>query len=343
MTDALATSGQYETEIDADLKHFLYRQMARIRAVEEGIIEHYSEQEMRCPVHLSVGQEAAGGPGACAALKRTDYVFSGHRSHGHYLAKGGDLKAMMAEIYGKATGCAGGKGGSMHLIDLEVGFLGAAPIVGSTIPIGAGTAFASKMRGENRVTMIFLGEGATEAGAFYETVNFAALKNLPLVFLVENNFFSVYSPMDARQKGEDRIVDIARAHGIKAYRGDGNEVEDVYRLSKQAVDRARAGAGPTLLELITYRWREHCGPNYDNDIGYRTEVEFQLWKTRCPLEAYARRLVEEGIATRERLDTMLVAEREDVCAAIAFAKSSPWPSADSAFMNIESPPQLASQ
>src|SRR5258706_1831504 len=169
--------------VDRDLPARLHREMLRIRLVEERIVVLYPEQEMRCPVHLCIGQEAIA-VGACAALDRRDYVFSGHRSHGHYLAKGGNLNAMMAEMYGKATGCAGGKGGSMHLIDLEVGFLGAAPIVGSTIPIGAGTAFASKMRGENRVTMIFLGEGATEAGAFYETINFAALKDLRLVVLV---------------------------------------------------------------------------------------------------------------------------------------------------------------
>lgn len=305
----------------------------RIRAIEEGIAEHYSEQEMRCPVHLSIGQEAAA-VGACTALERHDYVLSGHRAHAHYLAKGGDLKSMMAEIYGRATGCAGGKGGSMHLIDLAAGFLGSAPIVGSTIAIAAGVAFAAQMREENRVTMVFLGEGATETGVFYETVNFAALKNLPLVFLVENNFFSVYSPMDVRQKGESRIVDIAGAHGIFAQRADGNDVELVYAMSRDAVDKARAGGGPSLLEFITYRWREHCGPNYDNDIGYRTEAEFLTWKDRCPLAAYERRLIKDGVAARADLDGIQRQARAEVEAAVGFAKQSPWPDPESAAADI---------
>ena len=311
-----------------DLRLRLYREMARIRAVEESIATHYAEQEMRCPVHLSIGQEAAAA-GACGALEKRDYVFSGHRAHAHYLAKGGDLKGMMAEIYGKATGCAGGKGGSMHLIDLDAGFLGSAPIVGSTIAIAAGTAFAAQSRGEDRVTMVFLGEGATETGVFYETVNFAALKDLPMVFLVENNFFSVYSPIAVRQKGESRIVDIAEAHGIPAQRADGNDVERVYDLSRKAVEKARKGGGPSLLEFITYRWREHCGPNYDNDIGYRTEAEYLAWKERCPVAAYERFLTKEGIASRADLDAAMAKEKAEAEAAVQFAKQSPWPDASS--------------
>lgn len=307
--------------------------MVRIRTVEESIAAHYAEQEMRCPVHLSIGQEAAA-VGACAALERRDYVLSGHRAHAHYLAKGGDLRSMMAEIYGRATGCAGGKGGSMHLIDQEAGFLGSAPIVGSTIAIAAGIAFATQARRENRVTMVFLGEGATETGVFYETVNFAALKNLPLVFLVENNFFSVYSPMDVRQKGESRIVDIAGAHGIPAERADGNDVERVYGLSRGAVEKARTGGGPSLLEFVTYRWREHCGPNYDNDIGYRTEAEFLAWKERCPVTAYERRLIVGGIAARTELDAIVAKTKAESASAIDFAKLSPWPDPESADTHV---------
>ena len=311
-------------KLDKALRLDLHRSMARIRVIEQGIARHYKDQEMRCPVHLSVGQEAAAA-GACAALGHDDYALSGHRSHSHYLAKGGDLKAMMAEIYGKATGCTGGKGGSMHLIDLDVGFLGAVPIVGATIPIAAGAAFASQMRDEDRVTMVFLGEGATETGVFYETINFAGLKDLPLIFLVENNYFSVYSPIDVRQKGEDRMLDIARAHGVEAARGDGNDVEQVYRMTQAAVDRARAGKGASLLEFTTYRWLEHCGPNYDNDIGYRTEAEFQQWKARDPLPAHEAQLIAEGIATRAELDAIRQAAEVEMEEAVAFAKASPWP------------------
>ena len=314
---------------DRDLKLRLYREMLKIRVIEETIARHYSEQEMRCPVHLSIGQEAAEA-GSCVALEARDYVLSGHRCHGHYLAKGGNVNAMMAEIYGKATGCTGGKGGSMHLLDQSVGFLGAAPIVGSTIPIAAGTAFASKLRGEDRVTMVFLGDGTTETGAFYETVNFAGLKNLPLVFLVENNFYSVYSPMEVRQQGENRIVDIARAHGIAAERGDGNDLDLVYETTKRAVDRARSGQGASLLEFTTYRWLEHCGPGFDNDIGYRTEAEYLAWRAQDPVEAYERKLIAARVATRADLDTVKAELQAEADAAIAFAKASPWPDAGGA-------------
>lgn len=303
--------------------------MLRIRVVDTAIAQHYAEQEMRCPVHLSIGQEAAEA-GACAALQQRDYVLSGHRSHGHYLAKGGDLKAMVAEIYGKATGCAGGKGGSMHLVDIEAGFLGAAPIVGSTIPIAAGVALAAQMRKEDRVVMVFLGDGATETGAFYESVNFAALKNLPMVFLVENNFYSVYSPMSVRQKGEHRITDIARAHGMQAQTADGNDLDLVYQISLSAVEKARRGEGPTLLEFVTYRWREHCGPSFDNDIGYRTEAEYLDWKERDPVAAYERKLVALGYASPQDIASMTHALEMEAEAAITFAKESPWPDPASA-------------
>jgi len=312
-----------------DLKLRLYREMLKIRVIEQTIADHYSEQEMRCPVHLSIGQEAAEA-GSCVALEPRDYVLSGHRCHGHYLAKGGNVNAMMAEIYGKATGCTGGKGGSMHLLDQSVGFLGAAPIVGSTIPIAAGTAFASKLRGEDRVTMVFLGDGATETGAFYETVNFAGLKNLPLVFLVENNFYSVYSPMEVRQQGVNRIVDIARAHGVQAERADGNDLDLVYETTKSAVDRARSGQGASLLEFTTYRWLEHCGPGFDNDIGYRTEEEYLAWRAKDPVEAYERKLIASRLATRADLDAIRTELQAEADAAIAFAKASPWPEASSA-------------
>jgi pyruvate dehydrogenase E1 component alpha subunit len=302
----------------------LYRQMLRIRVVEETIAEHYAEQEMRCPVHLSIGQEAAEA-GACAALQQRDCVLSGHRSHGHYLAKGGNLNAMVAEIYGKATGCAGGKGGSMHLVDRDAGFLGSAPIVGSTIPIAVGVALAAQMRKEDRVVMVFLGDGATETGAFYESINFAALKNLPIVFLVENNLYSVYSPMSVRQHGDARITDIARAHGMPAQHADGNDLDLVYQTSLEAVHRARQGRGPSLLEFSTYRWREHCGPGFDNDIGYRSEAEFLHWKACDPVRRYEQKLLELGLSTPETFAQMAKALRAQAEAAIAFAKDSPWP------------------
>lgn len=302
----------------------LYARMLRIRLVEEKIAELYPEQQMRCPVHLSVGQEAVA-VGVCAALEPEDYALSTHRSHAHYLAKGGDLKAMLGELYGRVTGCCQGKGGSMHLIDRSVGFLGAVPIVGSTIPIGVGAAFGTLLRKERRVTSVFLGDGATEEGVFHEAVNFAVLKRLPVVFVCENNFFSVYSSLDVRQPRNREIYALARGYGLDSQQSDGNDVEAIHDVTRAAVEKTRSGAGPAFLEFKTYRWREHCGPHYDNHVGYRSEQEFEEWKARCPVTRLKRRLLERGLATQQELDGIEAALANEVEEAVAFAKASPFP------------------
>lgn len=311
----------------ADLRTALLRQMLRIRLAEEGLAERYPEQQMRCPVHLSIGQEAVAA-GVCAALDTRDYLLSTHRAHAHYLAKGGDLNAMVAEIYGKATGCTSGRGGSMHLVDLSVGMLGSTPIVGGSLPVALGAAFASWLKGEDRVTVVFFGEGSTEEGVFAECLNFAALKKLPIVFVCENNLYSVYSPLAVRQPAERDRAGIARAHGVTAAAGDGNDVEEVYRIAAKAVRDARAGGGPAFLEFDTYRWREHCGPNFDNDIGYRTEAEFQEWRKRCPIDKQKARLTAEKIVDEAALVSMGRDLSAEIDAAFAFAKSSPFPSSE---------------
>lgn len=311
----------------------LFERMLRIRIVEETIAELYSEQLMRCPVHLSIGQEAVAA-GACGALRETDYALSGHRSHAHYLAKGGSLPAMLAELYGKRDGCCGGKGGSMHLVDLSVGFLGAVPIVGSTIPIATGTAFASQMKKEDRVTAAFFGEGATEEGVFHESVNFASLKSLPIVYVCENNFYSVYSPMSVRQPAHREVYEQAIGHGVEAYQADGNDVVAVHELMRAAVDKARGGGGPTFLEFKTYRWREHCGPNYDNDIGYRTPDEYEEWRSLCPVERTHSALVTAaGLSAGDR-SAMEDRIRAEIADALAVAAASPYPDPDSAFAPV---------
>ncbi|MBM4125483.1 MAG: thiamine pyrophosphate-dependent dehydrogenase E1 component subunit alpha [Nitrospira sp.] len=302
----------------------LYGRMLRIRLVEEKIAELYPEQQMRCPVHLSIGQEAVA-VGACAALAIKDYAFSTHRSHAHYLAKGGNLKAMLGELYGRVTGCCLGKGGSMHLIDRSAGFLGAVPIVGSTIPIGVGAAFGTLLRKERRVTLVFLGDGATEEGVFHEAVNFAVLKRLPVVFVCENNFFSVYSSLDVRQPPAREIYEMARGYGLESHQGDGNDVEAVYGLTKAAVEKARTGGGPTFLEFKTYRWREHCGPHYDNHVGYRSEQEFEEWKARCPVTRLKQQLLQQGLLAQEDLDGIEAALIREIETAVVFAQSSPFP------------------
>jgi pyruvate dehydrogenase E1 component alpha subunit len=302
----------------------LFREMLRIRLVEETIAARYAEQQMRCPVHLSIGQEGIA-VGICAALGAADNLMSTHRAHAHYLAKGGDLRRMIAELYGRAAGCTGGRGGSMHLVDLSVGMLGSTPIVGSSLPVAVGVAFATWMEDRRDIMAVFFGEGTTEEGVFAEAINFAALKKLPVLFVCENNLYSVYSPMEVRQSAERDRLAIAAAHGIWGAHGDGNQVEEVYRLAGQAVTRIREGMGPAFLEFSTYRWREHCGPHYDNHIGYRTEAEFLAWKKRCPIETYGKTLRGEGVLDDAKCAVMTAEIQGEIDQACRFALESPYP------------------
>lgn len=302
----------------------LLEQMVRIRLVEEAIADRYPEQEIRCPVHLSIGQEAAAA-GTAAALRPDDQVMSGHRSHAHYLAKGGDLAAMVAELYGRATGCCRGRGGSMHLVDRAAGFVGAVPIVGSTIPIAVGLAFADRQLGRDRVTAAYLGDAAAEEGVFHESINFAALHQLPVVFVCENNLYSVYSPLRVRQPAGRALWQVAAGHGVTSHAGDGNDPRAVHALMRAAVDHARSGAGPVFLELATYRWREHCGPGFDNHLGYRTEAEYLEWRERDPIATFAARLRAEGGFDEERHARFQRETAAEIAAAIAAARAAPFP------------------
>ena len=220
------TVSQPIKKLDASLRRELFRSMLKVRLVEERIIKLYPEGDMRCPTHLSIGQEAVA-VGVCANLEPSDYAISAHRSHAHYLAKGGNVSSMFAELYGKAAGCASGKGGSMHLVDLDVNFLGCVPIVGSTIPIGVGAAFGAWLKETRPVTVIFFGDGAAETGVFHESLNFANVHRLPVLFVCENNLYSVNTPMGPRQPPTRTIVDLAKGHAIKAHEADGQDVEGV--------------------------------------------------------------------------------------------------------------------
>jgi pyruvate dehydrogenase E1 component alpha subunit len=263
----------------------LYLTMLRIRRVEEAIAECYAAQEMRCPVHLSIGQEAVAA-GVCAALTRQDGVFSSHRAHAHYLAKGGALKAMLAEIYGKIEGCCKGVGGSMHMIDLAAGFLGAVPIVGATVPLAVGAAWAARLRGEDKVIAVFFGDGTFEEGAVYESINFAVLHRLPVLFVCENNLYACYTRLSTRQP--DRPIHaVAAACGCKTMVVDGNDALAVFDAASSAVTDLRSGSHPVFLECSTYRWREHCGPNSDDDLDYRPQAEVAEWKAACPVNRLA--------------------------------------------------------
>jgi len=322
-------------EIEKDVIKQLYFQMLRIRLVEEKIAERYLDQEMRCPVHLCIGQEAIA-VGVSANLVNNDYVLSTHRSHAHYLAKGGNLGALLSELYGKVTGCSRGKGGSMHLVDISVSFLAATPIVGATIPIAVGAAFSTAMRGEPRVTIIYFGDAAVEEGVFHESINFASLKQLPIVFVCENNLFSVYSPLSVRQPKRP-IIDLALGHGVEAHQGDGNNVIEVYQMGKNAIDKARQGRGPTFLEFSTYRYREHCGPKFDNDLGYRSQEQFEDWVQQDPIKKLKELMVKEKIVDKFHINEITQQIQTEIQQAFDFAINSPFPDEYLLFENVYAP------
>jgi TPP-dependent pyruvate/acetoin dehydrogenase alpha subunit len=258
--------------------------------------------------------------GVCEALEPQDVVFGTYRGHALYLAKGGDIRAMLAELFGKATGCTCGKGGSMHLIAPECGMMGASAIVGTTIANAAGYAYALRFRKQNAIVASFFGDGATEEGVFAETLNFAGLKQLPILFVCENNGYAIHTPQSRRQ-GTPNICDRVRAHGMPAETIDGNDVLGLIATAKPAVARVRAGTGPQFLEVTTYRWREHVGPREDYDLGYRTKDEAASWFAGDPVRRMAE-FIEP--AERQHIETEVEAEVAD---AFAFAESSPFPDA----------------
>jgi acetoin:2,6-dichlorophenolindophenol oxidoreductase subunit alpha len=266
----------------------MYESMVRVRIAEERIADLVEAGEIGCPCHLYIGQEAVAA-GVCEALTVDDYVWGGHRSHGHYLSKGGSLDGMIAEIFGKVTGCAEGRGGSMHLFAPEVGILGTVPLVAATIPLSVGAALASKIRRDGRVSVAFFGDGATEEGHFHESVNIAAVYKLPAIFVCENNFYASHLALLER-RAEDNIVKTATAHGIDGVSVDGNDVVAMYDAAAAAVERARAGRGPTLIEARTYRWRGHVGASWDMDVGVQRKDELSEWKPKDPVARAAARL-----------------------------------------------------
>jgi len=297
----------------------LYERMLLVRMVEQAIVANYHLREMRSPPHLYMGHEAVA-VGVCATLRRSDVVFPYYRSHGWYLAKGGNLDAMMAELHGREAGCSRGWGGSMHLIDLAAGVMGTSAIVAGTISHAAGVALAFRMRRQDAVAAVSFGDGAIEEGVFHETLNFASLRKLPVIFVCENNTYATNTHISERQAQPD-IYRHAERFGFPGALVDGNDVFAVQAAAQDAVARARAGEGPTLLELRTYRFFEHCGINEDYDLGYRTIEEGRAWQARDPLKLLRSRVDD---ATHARLETAIAARIE---AAFAHARSAPFPTA----------------
>jgi len=308
-------------------------QMKKIRMVENAIAQRYRESKMRCPTHLCIGQEAIAAA-VGSALTKEDFVVSTHRAHGHYLAKGGSLKRMIAEIYGKSTGCSSGKGGSMHLIDENAGFMGSTAIVGGTIPVGVGLGLSIQLKKTDQISCIFLGDGATEEGVFYEALNFAVLKNLPVLFICENNFHSVYSSLTVRQPRGRSIARLAGQIGCISEDGDGNDVLDVYSKVEDAAKAIRQKKGPRFFEFTTYRWREHCGPNFDNDLGYRTQEEYLDWKKRDPVLLFETKLLNEKVILQKDIQAIEKKIQYEIDEAFAYAEQSPFPPPQEAFKGL---------
>jgi pyruvate dehydrogenase E1 component alpha subunit len=279
----------------------LYRSMLRIRTAEERIAAEYKKGYMKCPVHLAIGQEAVAS-GVCLSLGDTDCVTSNHRSHGHYLAKGGDLFGMLAEICGLECGCTRGWGGSQHLFAPEVGISGTSAIVGGGIPIATGIAWGLRMKGSGAISVAFFGDGATDEGYFYESLNFAALKRLPVLYVCENNTLATHSRIEKRRPAGVKIFDIARSLGVESCRIDGNNAVSVYETARSAISAMRGTPGPYLIEAATYRWRGHVTPDEDWGEGYRTEEELRAWQSRCPIARFSAFAMENGLLSAGEID-----------------------------------------
>jgi len=298
----------------------MYVTMQRIRIFEEKTADLITKKEIFCPCHLYTGQEAVAA-GVCASLRKDDYVLSTHRSHGHFIAKGGDLKRLMAELYCRETGASKGRGGSMHIASTDCGLPGSSAIVGGTIPIAVGAALGFKSQNKDSIAVAFFGDGAACEGVFYESLNFASLKRLPVVFVCENNLYSTHMPISTIL-ADTAIYKKAEVFGMPGVKVDGNDVIDVYKNAKKAIDNARRGGGPTLMECMTYRWRGHVGPNYDLDKGLRSEAELRCWMNKCPIRSLERLLLSNKILTEKAVARILKEAEEEVDGALKFAKES---------------------
>src|SRR5229473_5694919 len=310
-----------------DTRERLLHDMVRIRRVEETLAELYPSGEMRTPTHFSIGQEAVA-VGVCSALRRDDVVYSGHRCHAHYLAKGGDLRGMVAELYGRETGCARGRGGSVHLNDPDAGVIASSAILGQTMAVAVGTALAFTMDGRGRVAVTFFGDGTVEEGIFHETLNFAVMRHAPVLFVCENNGFSTHTRLEVRQPASVSIHARAASYGMPSRLVDGNDVFAVHAAAREAVAHARGGSGPFFLECTTYRWREHVGPQWDYDKGYRTKAEVDAWIARCPIRRASERLLSEGGSTPERIAAMGRASQIEVDEAVGAARAAAFPAVE---------------
>ena len=323
--------------MDKEMLMRMLRRMMLIRRFDETVIEMVQRGEMVGAAHCYIGEEAVA-VGACAALRDEDYITGNHRSHGHPIAKGGDVRRAMAELLGKSTGFCKGKGGSMHLADFSIGILGESGIVASALPVAVGAALGSKMQGNDRVVVSFFGDGASNQGACHEAMNLAAIWKLPVIFLCENNQYAVTTHFNDSVAVEN-ISDRAVAYNMPGVLVDGQDAISVYEATVEAVARGRAGLGPTLLEARTYRYQDHSeGLNRILRESYRSDEEVQYWRNRDPIDIHSKALVEQGIATQEEVEAV----RSDVAAtieeALEFARESPYPDPEDLFTDMYADP-----
>jgi len=314
------------TRDDAQLVQRLYSSLYRIRRVEEEIIRLYPSDKIKSPVHLSIGQESVA-VGLCEALEPDDVVFGSYRGHALYLAKGGDLRRMMAELYGKVDGCARGKAGSMHLIDTSAHVMGTSAIVATTIPQAVGYALTLKRRKSRSIVVSVFGEGATDEGVYHESINFASLKKLPILFFCENNQYAIYSHIRDRMP-DDNLCERAETYRVPAARVENGDALGVYHETRRAIEAVRSGKGPRFIEAMTYRWRDHVGPGEDRIYKYRPDAELDSWIERDQLKA-----LRVQISEPERMQLENAIE-EEIAAAIQFAEQSAFPAGPELFEHV---------
>ena len=305
------------------LEKKILTKLLRIRLVEKQISERYSEQLMRCPIHLSLGQEACA-VGVCQTLSIKDQVYSSHRCHSHYLAKSGNLKAMLSELYGKKSGCCGGRGGSMHLMDVSVGMMLSLPIVASIIPVAVGAALSFKIKKKKNIVVVFFGDAAVEEGVYHESANFASLHNLPIIFVCENNKYSCFTNIRDRQTSDD-FTRFAKCHNIKSHRMSGNKVMEIFCKTKNIIDDIKKNPSPFFLQLDTYRNVEHCGPNNDDNLNYRNNSEISYWLERDPINLYTKFLKKKRKITDDKLNKIISNLNDEITEAFHFAKNDKFP------------------
>jgi len=310
----------------ADDVRRLYQSLRRLRRVEEEVARVYPSDRIKSPVHLSIGQEALA-VGVIDVLETADIIAGSYRSHASYLAKGGSLRGMIAEMYGKSTGCAGGKGGSMHLVGPEVNVMGSSAVVATQIPHAVGAALVQKMKGTQNVAVVFFGDGATEEGVFHESLNFAALHKLPVLFVCENNGYAIHTPLDKRW-ATDRLVERVVTYGMPADKVADGDIFTIRALATERIAAMRRGGGPAFLELHAYRWREHVGPNEDFEAGYRSRDEAEPWMDNDQMARLANMV---DPAVRASIDAAIEAEIKD---AFDFAENSPPPMPEELYNHV---------